>query len=46
MYGMTDLILRDRGLAAIASPVAVMLAQGALCLVAGLWLLRRRQAAR
>ncbi len=46
MYGMTDLILRDRGLAATATPIAIMLAQGALCLVVGLWLLRRRQAAR
>ena len=46
MYGMTDVILRDRGLAAMATPIAVMLAQGALCLAVGLWLLRRRQAAR
>lgn len=46
MYGMTDLILRDRGLAAMATPIAVMLAQGALCLAVSLWLLRRREAER
>jgi ABC-2 type transport system permease protein len=41
MYGMTDVILRDRGLAAMAAPIAVMLVQGVLCLAVGLWLLRR-----
>jgi len=45
MYGMTDLILRDRGLAAAAPPIAVMLVQGALCLGVSVWLLRRRQTA-
>ena len=46
MYGMTDLILRDRGLAAMTLPIAVMLAQGGLCLAISLWLFRRRHAAR
>jgi len=42
MYGMTDLILRDRGLAAVLVPVAVTAGQGALMLGAGLWILHRR----
>lgn len=44
MYGMTDLILRDRGLGAALPPIAVMLAQGLLCLAASAALLRRRLA--
>lgn len=44
MYGMTDLILRDRGLGAALPPIAVMVAQGLLCLAASAALLRRRLA--
>ncbi|MGH7786776.1 MAG: ABC transporter permease [Candidatus Binatia bacterium] len=44
MYGMTDVILRDRGLAALSMPLAVMLVQGGLCLAVGLWLFRQRHA--
>ncbi|MEO8605288.1 MAG: ABC transporter permease [bacterium] len=46
MYGMTDLILRDRGFAAALVPIAVISVQGVLCLAVGLWLLRRRHARR
>jgi ABC-type multidrug transport system permease subunit len=42
MYGLSDLILRDRGFDAVLAPVAVMAAQGALLLAAALWLFRRR----
>lgn len=46
MRGLNDLILRDRGLAAMAVPVSVLLAYGAATLGLGLFLFRRRQAAR
>jgi ABC-type multidrug transport system permease subunit len=46
MYGMTDLILRDRGFAAAGPPIAVMIVQGALCVTISAALLRRRHAAR
>ena len=46
MYGMTDLILRDRGLEAVTLPTAILLGQGALLLAGGLWLFRRRQVRR
>jgi len=42
MYGLSDLILRDRGLAAVLVPLAVMVIQGALMLAIGLWLFRAR----
>jgi hypothetical protein len=46
MRGATDLVLRDRGLAAVAPSVAVLLLQGLLLLVAGSWLFRRQLASR
>src|SRR5262245_13938837 len=42
MYGMTDLILRDRGFAAIGMPVAVMAAQGLLMLAIAIPVFRAR----
>jgi ABC-2 type transport system permease protein len=42
MYGMTDLILRERGLGAILVPLAVMIGQGMLLLAAGGWIFRLR----
>ena len=46
MYGMTDLMLRDRGLGAMLMPTAVLVGQGALMLTIGLWILHRRRVAR
>jgi ABC-2 type transport system permease protein len=46
MRGMNDLVLRDRGMAAIALPAVVLVAQGALLLAAGLKLFRVRHSAR
>jgi ABC-type multidrug transport system permease subunit len=46
MGGVTDLVLRDRGLAAVAPDAAMVLAQGALLLAAGIWLFRRQLASR
>src|SRR4029453_11114015 len=42
MYGMSDLILRDRGFEAILVPVAVTAAQGVLLLATALHLFRSR----
>jgi ABC-type multidrug transport system permease subunit len=42
MYGMTDVILRDRGVEAILVPLAVTAAQGALLLAIALHLFRAR----
>jgi len=42
MYGMTDLILRDRGLEATLLPVGVVLLQGTALLAVGLWAFRGR----
>jgi ABC-type multidrug transport system permease subunit len=42
MYGMSDLVLRDRGFDAILLPSAVTAAQGVLILVVALWLFRAR----
>jgi len=42
MYGMTDLILRDRGLGATLVPVGVLVLQGAVLLAIGLWMFRTR----
>lgn len=46
MQGVTDLVLRDRGLGSIATPLGVLLAQGLLLLVLGVWLFRLRVATR
>jgi len=42
MYGMTDLILRDRGLEATLLPVGVVALQGVALLAIGLWTFRVR----
>jgi ABC-2 type transport system permease protein len=42
MRALTDLVLRDRGLMAVAPAVGVLVAQGTMLLVAGLWLFRRQ----
>jgi ABC-2 type transport system permease protein len=42
MYGMTDLILRGRGLEAILLPFGVVLLQGIVLLATGLWIFRAR----
>ncbi|HBZ70167.1 MAG TPA: hypothetical protein DEP35_10700 [Deltaproteobacteria bacterium] len=42
MYGMTDLILRERGLGATLLPVGVTVMQGAALLAIGLWIFRAR----
>ncbi len=42
MRGMTDLVLRDRGLASVWLPAAVLLLQGTVVLLVGLALLRVR----
>ncbi len=46
MRGLNDLILRDRGLAAVGVPAGVLLAYGAVTLGIGLYLFRRQHAAR
>jgi ABC-2 type transport system permease protein len=46
MQGMTDLVLRDRGFAAVLPSVAVLVLQGTVVLVAGIAAFRRRWAAR
>ncbi|MFN8545486.1 MAG: ABC transporter permease [Candidatus Binatia bacterium] len=46
MRGMNDLVLRNRGLEAMALPVTVMIAYGTVALAAGLWLFRVRHSAR
>jgi ABC-2 type transport system permease protein len=46
MYGMSDLILRERGLDAMLLPVTVLLVQGAFILALGLWIFRLRHATR
>lgn len=46
MRGLTDLVLRDRGLGAVAPAATVVLAQGAVLLVVGIWLFRRQVATR
>jgi ABC-2 type transport system permease protein len=46
MRGLNDLILRDRGLAAIVVPASVLVAYGAAMLALGLFLFRRQHAAR
>lgn len=44
MYGLTDLILRDAGIAGIAWPLAITLGEGLLLLGVGLVVLRARPA--
>jgi len=46
MAGITDLVLRDRGLAAVLPETAVLFGQGLLLLVVGLGLFRRQLASR
>jgi ABC-2 type transport system permease protein len=46
MRGLNDLILRDRGLEALATPVGMLVAYGATALALGLLLFRRRHSAR
>jgi len=46
MRGLNDLILRQRGLDAMALPVGVLVAYGTVALAAGLWLFRTRFSAR
>jgi ABC-2 type transport system permease protein len=46
MRGLNDLILRQRGLDAMALPVAVLLAHGTVMLSTGVWLYRSRFSAR
>ena len=46
MHGMNDLILRDRGVAAIAWPATLLLAHGLLTMAVGLRLFRVRHSAR
>jgi ABC-2 type transport system permease protein len=46
MRGLNDLVLRDRGLAAMGVPVGVLMAYGAATLALGLLLFRRRHSAR
>jgi ABC-2 type transport system permease protein len=46
MRGLTDLVLRDRGLTAVLPTLGVLLAQGTLLLVAGTSAYRRRWAER
>ncbi|MEW6273003.1 MAG: ABC transporter permease [Thermodesulfobacteriota bacterium] len=46
MRGLTDLVLRDRGLAAVVPELTMLLVQGALLLVVGIWLFRRQLASR
>jgi len=46
MRGLNDLILRQRGLDAMALPVTVLVLYGTATMVAGLWLFRNRFSAR
>jgi len=46
MQGLNDLILRERGLQAMALPVGVLVLYGAATLGLGLWLFRVRHSAR
>jgi len=46
MRGLNDLVLRDRGLAAMGVPVSVLIAYGAATLALGLLLFSRRHSAR
>ncbi len=46
MRGLNDLILRQRGLDAMALPVGMLVAYGTATLAAGLWLFRSRFSAR
>ena len=46
MHGMNDLVLRDRGLEAMAVPVSALLLYGFGALLLGLWLFRTRHSAR
>jgi len=46
MQGLNDLVLRDRGMEAMAVPVGVLLAHGATALALGFILFRRRFSAR
>jgi ABC-type multidrug transport system permease subunit len=46
MRGLTDIILRDRGLLEIARPIGMLFAQGVVMLLAALWIFRTRYAAR
>ena len=46
MRGVTDLVLRDRGFAAIAGPAGIVVVQGMILMLAGVWLFRARAAHR
>jgi ABC-2 type transport system permease protein len=46
MQGVTNLVLRDRGLASIGAPGAVLLAEGLVLMVLGVWMFRLRVATR
>lgn len=46
MQGVTNLVLRDRGLASIGAPSAVLLAEGLALMVLGVWMFRLRVATR
>lgn len=46
MQGVTNLVLRDRGLASIAAPGAVLLVEGLVLMVLGVWMFRLRVATR
>jgi ABC-2 type transport system permease protein len=46
MRGLNDLILRERGLDAVALPVGVLVVYGAVTMAVGLWLFRMRFSAR
>ena len=46
MHGMNDLVLRDRGVAAIARPAGMLLVHGILTMAVGLRLFRLRHSAR
>jgi ABC-2 type transport system permease protein len=46
MRGMNDLVLRDRGIAALGQPVAVLTLYGIVVLAVGLWIYRLRYGVR
>jgi hypothetical protein len=46
MRGMNDLVLRDRGVAALSQPVGVLFAYGLVALAVGIRLFRSRHSAR
>ena len=46
MQGVTNLVLRDRGLAAIGVPSAVLLVEGLALMILGVWMFRLRGATR